>query len=226
MMRKTLPVLEAQRGSVLSVLCLVASVLGLSCVGGCVSDEIGDGTTLAAYQEKLARQGPQQRQSMEGEEPSEALGLLKPVAPEEKLTPDLVALGKGIGSGMPASAVAARSDVIGVLGAGEMSSTMGGNPVACAAVVAVVEIFEREKLEQNALRIGGLMKSRLDQIRENCPWVGYVRVLCQHCRFFGAAARLRRITDRSSAAEACTIPHWNAFSEVGWAQDLQSRISC
>ncbi len=61
-----------------------------------------------------------------------------------------VALGKGIGSGMPASAVAARNDIIGVLGAGEMSSTKGGNPVACAAVVAVIEIFEREKLEENA----------------------------------------------------------------------------
>ena len=93
----------------------------------------------------------------------------------ESLTPDLVALGKGIGSGMPASAVAARGDVIGVLGPGEMSSTMGGNPVACAAVVAVVEIFEREKLEENALRIGALMKSRLEQIRENCPFVGDVR---------------------------------------------------
>lgn len=93
----------------------------------------------------------------------------------ENLTPDLVALGKGIGSGAPASAVAARSEVIGVLGAGEMSSTMGGNPVACAAVVAVVEIFEQEKLEQNALRIGALMKSRLEQIQEKSPWVGDVR---------------------------------------------------
>ncbi len=95
----------------------------------------------------------------------------------ENLTPDLVALGKGIGSGAPASAVAARGDVIGVLGAGEMSSTMGGNPVACAAVVAVVEIFEKEKLEQNALRIGALMKSRLEQIEEKSPWVGDVRGL-------------------------------------------------
>ncbi len=95
----------------------------------------------------------------------------------ENLTPDLVALGKGIGSGTPASAVAARGDVIGVLGAGEMSSTMGGNPVACAAVVAVVEIFEKEKLEQNALRIGALMKSRLEQIQEKSPWVGDVRGL-------------------------------------------------
>ena len=93
----------------------------------------------------------------------------------EKLTPDLVALGKGIGSGIPASAVAARSDVIGVLDAGEMSSTMGGNPVACAAVVAVVEIFEKEKLEANALRIGTLMKSRLEEIKEKCPYVGDVR---------------------------------------------------
>jgi len=93
----------------------------------------------------------------------------------ENLTPDLVALGKGIGSGAPASAVAARSDVIGVLGAGEMSSTMGGNPVACAAVVAVVEIFEQEKLEQNALRIGALMKSRLEQIQERSPLIGDVR---------------------------------------------------
>jgi len=93
----------------------------------------------------------------------------------EGLTPDLVALGKGIGSGLPASAVAARSDVIGVLSAGEMSSTMGGNPVACAAVVAVVEIFQKEKLEQNALRIGALMKERLERIQGKCPWVGDVR---------------------------------------------------
>jgi 4-aminobutyrate aminotransferase-like enzyme len=93
----------------------------------------------------------------------------------ENLQPDLVSLGKGMGSGMPASAIAARSDVVGVLSGGEMSSTMGGNPVACAAVVAVVEIFEREKLEQNALRIGALMKNRLEQIKEKCPYVGDVR---------------------------------------------------
>ncbi len=93
----------------------------------------------------------------------------------ENLTPDLVALGKGIGSGMPASAVAARSDVIGALGPGEMSSTMGGNPVACAAVVAVVEIFEREKLEQNALRTGAIIRRGLERIQEKSPWVGDVR---------------------------------------------------
>jgi outer membrane protein len=89
MMRKILPMLPIPRGSVLSGLCLLASVLGLSSVGGCVSDEVGDGTTLAAYQEKLAREGPQQRQSMEGAEPSDPLGLLKPIVPEGRPTPSL-----------------------------------------------------------------------------------------------------------------------------------------
>jgi len=72
-----------------SVLGLLSSVLWLISVGGCVSDKVGDSTTLTAYQEKLAREGPQRRESMEGEEPSDALGLLKPVEPEEKPIPDL-----------------------------------------------------------------------------------------------------------------------------------------
>ena len=93
----------------------------------------------------------------------------------ENLQPDLVSIGKGIGSGVPASAIAARSDVIGALGPGEMSSTMGGNPVACAAVIAVVDIMQREKLDENALRMGALMKARLVQIQERCPYVGDVR---------------------------------------------------
>lgn len=93
----------------------------------------------------------------------------------EGLQPDLVAIGKGIGSGVPASAVGARAGVIGVLGAGEMSSTMGGNPVSCAAVSAVIDIMRREKLEENAGRIGAIMMRRLLAMRESCPYVGDVR---------------------------------------------------
>jgi 4-aminobutyrate aminotransferase-like enzyme len=93
----------------------------------------------------------------------------------ENLTPDLVALGKGIGSGVPVSAVASRSEIIGVLGIGELSSTGGGNPVASAAVTAVIGIMQREKLEDNALRMGGIMKARLLQMMENSPYIGDVR---------------------------------------------------
>ncbi len=93
----------------------------------------------------------------------------------EGLTPDIVCIGKGLGGGVPASAIAARQEVIGALKRGEMSSTMGGNPVACAAIVAVVDIMRREKLEDNALRIGGVMKTRLEEMKEKCPYVGDVR---------------------------------------------------
>jgi 4-aminobutyrate aminotransferase-like enzyme len=42
-------------------------------------------------------------------------------------------------------------------------------------VVAVIEIMEREKLEDNSLRMGKLMKSRLEQMQEKCPYIGDVR---------------------------------------------------
>jgi 4-aminobutyrate aminotransferase len=93
----------------------------------------------------------------------------------EGLRPDLVCIGKGIGSGVPASAIAARGEVIGALGPGEMSSTMGGNPVSCAAVVAVIEIMQRERLAENAARIGAMMKARLLQMMERSPYIGDVR---------------------------------------------------
>ncbi|MDH7568565.1 MAG: aspartate aminotransferase family protein [Armatimonadota bacterium] len=93
----------------------------------------------------------------------------------ENLTPDLVCIGKGIGSSVPVSAIAARSEVIGVLGPGEMSSTMGGNPVSSAAVVAVVDIMLEEKLAERALCLGRFFEQRLRQMQERCPYLGDVR---------------------------------------------------
>ena len=93
----------------------------------------------------------------------------------ERLEPDLVCIGKGIGSGYPVAAIGARSEVIGALGHGEMSSTHGGNPGAGAAVSTVIDIMRREKLVDNALRMGHLMKARLLDMQEKCPYVGDVR---------------------------------------------------
>ena len=93
----------------------------------------------------------------------------------ESLTPDLVSIGKGIGSGVPASAIVARGEVIGALGHGDMSSTLGGNPVASAAVSAVIDIMNREKLVDNARRMGMLMAARLQEMQQRCPYIGEVR---------------------------------------------------
>ncbi len=93
----------------------------------------------------------------------------------ENLTPDLVAIGKGIGNGIPTAAIAARSDVIGVLASGELSSTVGGNPVSSAAVIAILEVMDEEKIADNALRMGKLMKERLEEIKDKSRHLGDVR---------------------------------------------------
>jgi outer membrane protein len=63
--------------------------LSLALAGGCVSDKVGEATLVTAYQEKLARQGPQPRQSMEGDSAAEALGLLEPLEPAAGALPEL-----------------------------------------------------------------------------------------------------------------------------------------
>ncbi|MFB3891422.1 MAG: aspartate aminotransferase family protein [Phycisphaerae bacterium] len=93
----------------------------------------------------------------------------------ESLTPDLVAIGKGIGNGIPTSAIAARGDVISCLGKGEMSSTVGGNPISSAAVTAIFEIMDKEKLADNALKMGKVMMKRLREIQDKSRFLGDVR---------------------------------------------------
>lgn len=93
----------------------------------------------------------------------------------EDLKPDIVCIGKAIGCGVPVSAVAATSDVFSCLGKGELSSTLGGNPVSSAAVCAVLDIFEREPLVENAAKIGAHMKQRLQEMAATSPYLGDVR---------------------------------------------------
>ena len=88
----------------------------------------------------------------------------------EHLTPDIVTIGKAIGS-------AATADVFSCLGQGEMSSTLGGNPVASAAVCAVLDIYERESLVENSAKMGAYMKQRLQEMAVQCPYLGDVRGL-------------------------------------------------
>jgi 4-aminobutyrate aminotransferase / (S)-3-amino-2-methylpropionate transaminase / 5-aminovalerate transaminase len=93
----------------------------------------------------------------------------------EGIQPDLMCIGKGIGSGFPVAAIAGRDEVFACLGKGEMSSTYGGNPVGSAAVVAVLEIMERENLCENARKMGELIIGRLRQTQEKSKHLGDVR---------------------------------------------------
>ena len=93
----------------------------------------------------------------------------------EDIRPDLIAIGKAIGCGAPVSAVAGTADAFSCLGKGEMSSTLGGNPMAGAAVSAVLDIFEREPLVENSAKMGTYIKERLAALLPHCPHLGDVR---------------------------------------------------
>ncbi|MBT4520028.1 MAG: aspartate aminotransferase family protein [Halieaceae bacterium] len=87
-------------------------------------------------------------------------------------TPDVVTTAKGLGNGVPISACIARGRASQVLGAGQHGSTYGGNPLACAAGLAVVDTIVEDKLCANALQMGQLIRDTLVQkLDSNCPLV-------------------------------------------------------
>ncbi|MBC7286775.1 MAG: aspartate aminotransferase family protein [Armatimonadetes bacterium] len=91
------------------------------------------------------------------------------------IEPDLVCLGKGLGSGVPCSAVMGRHEIMDVLPPGSMSSTNGGNPLSCRAALAAIEIIERENLVENAARMGEIMRGRFEEMKQAVEQLGDVR---------------------------------------------------
>src|SRR5208282_6650809 len=92
------------------------------------------------------------------------------------VVPDIVVLGKPIGNGFPLGAVVTTPEIAASFDNGmEFFSTFGGNPVACAAGLAVLDVLRDEKLQENALRVGNGLLSRLEQLQERYPLIGDVR---------------------------------------------------
>ena len=95
------------------------------------------------------------------------------------ITPDLVTMSKGFGGGyMPLGAMAARGDIVeAVLDAGGFGHgfTNAGNPLACAAGLAVLNEIERLDLVANAERMGVVLKDRLTALMDRYPFIGDVR---------------------------------------------------
>jgi 4-aminobutyrate aminotransferase len=89
--------------------------------------------------------------------------------------PDVVAVAKGIASGMPLGATIARADLM-TWPPGAHASTFGGNPVCCSAALATIALLERELID-NAARMGAHMRERMRQWPARFPIVGDVRGL-------------------------------------------------
>ncbi|MEJ2711133.1 MAG: aspartate aminotransferase family protein [Anaerolineales bacterium] len=93
----------------------------------------------------------------------------------ENVHPQMMCLGKGFGSAIPSSALAAESRIFAKMRSGELSSTWGGNPLASAASLAVLDIFEEENLVENSLQVGKYLKERFQQLQDKFPILGDVR---------------------------------------------------
>jgi 4-aminobutyrate aminotransferase len=89
--------------------------------------------------------------------------------------PDIVASAKGIASGMPLGAMIARRTIM-TWPKGSHGNTYGGNPVACAASLATIDLIEREYLE-NAKEMGTYMMDALEEIQMRHPSIGQIRGL-------------------------------------------------
>lgn len=89
--------------------------------------------------------------------------------------PDLVLTAKGIAGGLPIAAVTGRAEIMDSVHAGGLGGTFGGNPVSCAAAVAVLESIERDNLLAQAKRIEGTLTAGLKKLQAKYPIIGDVR---------------------------------------------------
>lgn len=88
---------------------------------------------------------------------------------------DLTAMAKGLAGGMPLSAVTGRAEIMDHVGPGSIGGTYGGNPLAVAASLAVLDIIEKEGLCERATKLGEALSARLNAMRAQVPEIADVR---------------------------------------------------
>ncbi|MCR4392024.1 MAG: 4-aminobutyrate--2-oxoglutarate transaminase [Candidatus Acetothermia bacterium] len=112
--------------------------------------------------------------------------------------PDLIAVAKSIAGGLPLSAVVGKAPVMDAPIPGAIGSTYGGNPVACAAALAVLDVIEEEKLLDRAVHIGEVLTKGLRDLARHFPVIGEVRGV-------GAMMAMELVRDRKTKEPAPEI---------------------
>jgi 4-aminobutyrate aminotransferase/(S)-3-amino-2-methylpropionate transaminase len=95
----------------------------------------------------------------------------------EGVEPDLIVSGKSIGGGLPLAAVTGRAEIVDAVPDGGLGGTFGGNPLSCAAGVAVLDIVSDPAFLARAQEVGEILRTRLREITGKRPEVGEVRGL-------------------------------------------------
>ena len=105
--------------------------------------------------------------------------------------PDLMIIAKSMGAGMPISGVVGRTELMDAPTPGTLGGTYSGNPVACAAALAVLDLFEKEDYAARSREIGQIITKRFLNLQEHYPLIGDVRGL-------GGMAAMELVKDRST----------------------------
>ncbi len=113
------------------------------------------------------------------------------------VTPDLVTVAKSLAAGFPLSAVVGRAEVMDAPAPGGLGGTYAGNPIACAAGLAVMDVMRDERLPERAARIGSVIEERMRTWAAEHELVGDVRVM-------GAMAGIELVRDRKTKTPADT----------------------
>ena len=111
--------------------------------------------------------------------------------------PDLITVAKSLAAGFPLSGVVGRADVMDAPTPGGLGGTYGGNPIACAAGLAVLDVMRDERLPERAARIGSVVEERMRSWQAEHDIVGDVRVM-------GAMAGMELVRDRKTKEPADT----------------------
>lgn len=110
------------------------------------------------------------------------------------IEPDVVVFGKGLGGGLPISAVAGHEDIMSFAQSFSFQ-TLHGNPVCAAAALAVIEAIEGDRLADNAGKVGAYLRSRLESLKQKHSLIGDVRGQ-------GLAIGVELVTDRTTRKPA------------------------
>src|SRR5436190_4740646 len=95
----------------------------------------------------------------------------------DQVAPDLMIIAKSMGAGMPISGVVGRADIMDAPPPGTLGGTYSGNPVACAAALAVLDLYEKEDLAARSRDVGQAVIKRFVKLQEKYSLVGDVRGL-------------------------------------------------
>src|SRR5262249_10855596 len=91
------------------------------------------------------------------------------------IEPDILVASKSIAAGLPLASITGRAEVMDAPEEGSLGGTFGGNPVACSAALASIELIEKHNLPERARKIGARVQASFEGLWKKCPSVGNVR---------------------------------------------------